>query len=200
MPLRTVSNTGGNWNATTAWVGGVVPIAGDTVDFTATSGNLTVNVATATLAGIDFTNYVGTITVSNTLNVTSGTINLGTGGYTQAGASGFGIGGSVTIISNGTVWSRIITFLTSSSTTTLSDNLTVGYSLFLNNTEITSLPNNLTVGEDLVIFDTEITSLPNNLKVGKSLFLGYTPLSKKYTQEQIKNMIVEKGGYVKRIY
>ena len=62
MPLRTVSNTGGNWNATTAWVGGVVPIAGDTVDFTPTSGPIVVNVSTANLVGINFTNYVNTIT------------------------------------------------------------------------------------------------------------------------------------------
>lgn len=83
MPLRTVSNTGGNWNATTTWVGGVVPLAGDTVNFTATSGNLTVNVTTANLAGIDFTNYVGTITFTAAIT-SGGTINLGTGGYTQA--------------------------------------------------------------------------------------------------------------------
>ena len=57
MALRTVSNTGGNWNATTAWVGGVVPVAADTVDFTATSGNLVVNVTTAALGGINFTNW-----------------------------------------------------------------------------------------------------------------------------------------------
>jgi hypothetical protein len=57
MALRTVSNTGGNWNATTTWVGGVVPSATlDTVAFTATSGPLTVNVA-STCININFTNY-----------------------------------------------------------------------------------------------------------------------------------------------
>jgi len=86
MAVRTVSNTGGNWNATTAWVGGVVPIANDTVDFTATSGNLVVNVLTNNLAGIDFTNYLGTITFNNNIRL-NGALNLGTGGYTQIGSS-----------------------------------------------------------------------------------------------------------------
>ena len=65
MAVRTVSILGGNWNAVTTWVGGVVPSATlDTVDFTALSGNLIVNVA-STCIGIDFTNYVGTITINN---------------------------------------------------------------------------------------------------------------------------------------
>jgi hypothetical protein len=33
--------------------------------------------------------------------------------------------------------------------------------------------------------------------VGNYLFLQNTPLSKKYTKEQIKQMIEDKGGYVK---
>jgi len=90
MAVRTVSNTGGNWNATTTWVGGVVPITNDTVDFTATSGNLTVNLTTAALAGINFTNYVGTITFNANISVNT-SVNLGTGGYTQAGSGAFGL-------------------------------------------------------------------------------------------------------------
>jgi hypothetical protein len=123
MALRTVSDTGGNWNATTAWVGGVVPVAGDTVDFTATSGDLTVNVATASLAGIDFTNYVGTITFNANIQVNT-SVNLGTGGYTQAGASGLRIDANTTI-SGTTIWTR--TFLIAAGSTavtlTLSNNL-----------------------------------------------------------------------------
>jgi len=33
--------------------------------------------------------------------------------------------------------------------------------------------------------------------VGLSLFLKNTPLSKKYSEEEIRNMIEGKGGYVK---
>jgi hypothetical protein len=126
MPLRTVSNTGGNWNATSTWVGGVVPIAGDTVDFTATSGNLTVNTNTANLAGIDFTNYINTIYINSIIYV-SGAINLGTGGYTQLGTNGLTIINTSTITSNGTVWSRTLTFSNATSTTTLSSFVNVNY-------------------------------------------------------------------------
>jgi hypothetical protein len=133
MALRTVSNTGGNWNATTTWTGGVVPIAGDTVDFTATSGPVTVNVATANLAGINFTNYVNTITFTNSI-LTSGVVNLGTGGYTQAGAGGLNIIGTATLTSNGVVWSRSLTFSGTSITYTLADNWTVSGGVFLSGT------------------------------------------------------------------
>lgn len=120
MALRTVSNTGGNWNATAAWVGGVVPVAGDTVDFTATSGNLVVNVSTALLAGINFTNYVGVITFNSYLNVQGG-FNLGTGGYTQIGSSnGVTFNGTSNITCNGVICPFTLIL---SGTITLNDDL-----------------------------------------------------------------------------
>ena len=76
MATRTVSDVGGNWSATATWVGAVVPIAGDDIAFTITSGNLTVNVNTAVLIGVNLTNYLGTITFTQTIN-TSGFLNLG---------------------------------------------------------------------------------------------------------------------------
>ena len=193
MPLRTVSNTGGNWNATTTWVGGVVPIAGDTVDFTATSGNLTVNVSTASLAGINFTNYVNTITFTNTINVNTA-VNLGTGGYTQSGASGLTINGNTTITSNSVVWSRTLSF--STGTQTLADNLTVtGIVTFSGavtvNSNIFNIGGNLTIngtttGTSTIIFNGtgaqswthgSAVYLSNNLTINKSsgtLTLGST--------------------------
>ena len=42
---------------------------------------------------------------------------------------------------------------------------------------------------DLDLRNTPITSLPNNLKVGRDLYLTNTPISKKYTQEEIRQMI-----------
>jgi len=122
MASRTVSNTGGNWNATATWVGGVVPIAGDTVDFTALSGPLVVNVITALLAGIDFTNYVNTITFNNIIQLNT-SLNLGTGGYTQAGTSGLYINNNTTI-SGTTTWTRGFLIAANAAVTlTLSNNL-----------------------------------------------------------------------------
>ena len=83
----------------------------------------------------------------------------------------------------------------------LPDNLKVGRNLILSNTPLTSLPDNLKVGGDLELFNTQITSLPNNLKVGGDLELRNTPLSKKYSKEEIRQMIEDKGGEVKgKIY
>jgi hypothetical protein len=59
---RTISDAGGNWSATTTWAGGVVPIAGDDVVATATSGSVVVDPAsTASLKSFDLTGYTGTL-------------------------------------------------------------------------------------------------------------------------------------------
>ena len=79
----------------------------------------------------------------------------------------------------------------------LPDNFTVEGDLNLENTQISSLPNNLTVGGSLYLYKTPISSLPDNLKVGGSLNLDQTPLAEKYSKEQIRQMIEEKGGKVK---
>ena len=68
MATITISNTGGNWNATGTWVGGVIPASTDDVAATATSGNLTVT-ANATIVTVNFTNYVATFTVNSGITV-----------------------------------------------------------------------------------------------------------------------------------
>jgi hypothetical protein len=141
MALRTVSNTGGNWNATTAWTGGVVPIVTDTVDFTALSGNLTVNVLTANLAGIDFTNYVGTITFNNNIRLNNASLNLGTGGYTQIGTSnGISFFGASNITCNGVICP--FTLITTG-TITLNDDLYFSNNLIGSN--VTTVINNFNI-------------------------------------------------------
>jgi hypothetical protein len=156
MALRTVSILGGNWNAVTTWVGGVVPLATDTVDFTALSGNLTVNVNTATLSGINFTNYVGTITFNANIQVNT-SVNLGTGGYTQAGGGTFGltINLATTITSNGVSWNNLLTFVGSGITYTLADNLTVTGNIVLSGTSSSTFTGNtLYIGGDLTVTTT----------------------------------------------
>ncbi len=163
MALRTVSALGGNWNATTAWAGGVVPVVGDTVDFAATSGNLVVNVATANLAGIDFTNYVGTITFNAAIS-TNGTVNLGTGGYTQAGVSGLVLTNTTTITSNGTVWSRNLTFASANITYTLADTLSTTGTVSLSGTTTTILNGNtLNIGGTLTTTTSATVSGTTNI-------------------------------------
>ena len=70
--------------------------------------------------------------------------------------------------------------------------------LDLSGSPIEKLPYNLQVGGNLILSGTPIKELPNNLKVGRNLLLGNTPLSKKYSIGEIRSMIEEKGGYVKR--
>jgi hypothetical protein len=82
--------------------------------------------------------------------------------------------------------------------TSLPDNLLkIGGDLSLGNVPITSLPNNLKVEGDLSLINTRITSLPNDLQVGGDLELGSTPLSKKYTEEEIKQMVPGVKGTIK---
>lgn len=80
MATRTISDLGGNYNATTTWVEGVVPTSADDVVATATSGQLTVNVSAAARS-IDLTLYTNTLTLNNnwTLNVTGLTHTFGAG-------------------------------------------------------------------------------------------------------------------------
>lgn len=80
MATRTISNTGGNYNATATWVEGIVPTSADDVISTATSGQLTVNVASAARS-IDFTTYTNTLTLNTSLT-------LNTAGLTHTFGSG----------------------------------------------------------------------------------------------------------------
>lgn len=61
MAVRTISNGGGLWSLPTTWVEGAVPLASDDVVATATSGNVTIDIASV-CRSIDLTNYVNTLT------------------------------------------------------------------------------------------------------------------------------------------
>ena len=71
----------------------------------------------------------------------------------------------------------------------------VGGDLYLHNTPIESLGNLTTVGGFLDLAFTPIESLKNLKSVGGDLNLFGTPLSKKYTEEQIRQM-VDVGGEI----
>ena len=69
---------------------------------------------------------------------------------------------------------------------------------YLRDTLITSLPDNLKVGGNLGLGYTKIKSLPDTLTVNGWLDLRNSILSKKYTKEQLKQMLpgVEEDIYV----
>jgi len=120
MATRTISNTGGNWNATGTWVEGIVPVAADDIVATATSGNVTVNVS-ASIRSFNFTNYVGTITVNNALSVGGTVSNVFVNTMTVAGTSRFRISGVSTLTSN----SFVVPAIEFLSVVTLNDTLNV---------------------------------------------------------------------------
>lgn len=64
MATRTIAPGGGNWNATTTWVEGVVPVNGDLVVGAANSGNLTINVNPSFQYVMDMTNYAATMSIA----------------------------------------------------------------------------------------------------------------------------------------
>jgi hypothetical protein len=59
----------------------------------------------------------------------------------------------------------------------------------LSKTPIQSLPNNLSVADHLNIRNTNIKSIPDNLQVRGAFYIENTPLSKKYTLDQLKKML-----------
>ena len=124
MAVYTVSNTGGNINAGATYVGGVAPTSADTIAFTVTSGQLTVN-TNFTIAGIDFTNYVNTITFVGNLAV-NGNITLASG-MSFAGAStlGFICNETATLTSNGVTLPNNLSLFGISKTYTFADSWTV---------------------------------------------------------------------------
>lgn len=55
--------------------------------------------------------------------------------------------------------------------------------------QITKLPDDLFVNGDLDLVGTNIEKLPKKLYVGVNLYINNTPLAKKYTDEEIREMI-----------
>ena len=69
--------------------------------------------------------------------------------------------------------------------------------LDLGNLNITKLPYKLHVEGSLNLTGcSELTEIPNNLYVGRSLFIDKTPLAKKYTNEQIREIVASTGGQI----
>jgi hypothetical protein len=122
MATRTISNAGGNWNATGTWVEGIVPTASDDIVATATSGNLTMNVS-ASCRSVNFTNYVGTLNVLNNLTIASATTNTFVNTMTITGTARIRFTvATTTLITNG-LYMPVVDF---TATTNLSGTLNCG--------------------------------------------------------------------------
>jgi len=121
MAVRTISNTGGNWNAIGTWVEGAVPLAADTIVATATSGPLTINVVSS-CAGADFTNYVSTLTVNFDFGIGGPAVFVP--GMTISGTAYIALTGTSTVRTNGLVI-PFLRFSGQNITRTLLDNMTV---------------------------------------------------------------------------
>lgn len=81
--------------------------------------------------------------------------------------------------------------------TELPNKLYVGVSLDLGNCKkITKLPDNLYVGGYLDINYTNITELPTNLRVESDFVISDTPLAKKYTDEEIYEIVASTRGEI----
>jgi hypothetical protein len=70
----------------------------------------------------------------------------------------------------------------------------VGGDLDLRETKIQSLGNLQSVGSHLYLYGTKIQSLGNLQSVGGYLYLVGTPISKKYSEEQIRQMVQVNGN------
>jgi len=127
MTAIVISNAGGNWNSTASWSPAQVPVAGDTVTATASSGNLTVT-ANAACASLDFTNYVGTFTINGSIVLTLTSTLKFVSGMTLVAASGTAtitLNGTLTMTSGGKAWQGSLN-LQGANTYTLGDDWTVG--------------------------------------------------------------------------
>ena len=69
----------------------------------------------------------------------------------------------------------------------LPNNLTVKY-LTLYNVDIKTLPNKLTVDGFIHASDSKLESIPSDIKLDGNILLNRTPISKKYSAEEIKRM------------
>jgi len=79
---------------------------------------------------------------------------------------------------------------------TLPDDIEVGLGVYASYSELEYLPNNLHT-EDVICNGSKLQDIPYNFKLDGTFNVSNTPLSKKYTEEEIRKLIEDRGGYVK---
>jgi hypothetical protein len=139
---RTIADGGGNYNSTDTWVEGAVPTSADDVVATATSGPLTVNVASAAKS-VNFTSYTNTLTMNAVLTV-SGNVTL-VEEMTVEGSSGLTVNATATLTSNTKVWPNALLLSANDITYTLADNWTISGTLTIGGNTGTTTVNGFTI-------------------------------------------------------
>lgn len=167
MATRTISNAGGNYNATGTWVEGAVPTSADDVVATATSGQLTVNVASAAQS-FNFTNYTNTLTVNQPWTI-SGASSTSTfvSAMTITGTNNIIFNSAHSIRTNGRTIPRI-SFGVGGGTKTLLDELRVT-SVFSNST------NMIVNGATLSIAGNTGITFTGNMQSGSTTTVVFNP-------------------------
>lgn len=149
MATRTISATGGNWNATTAWVEASVPTAADDVVATALSGALTVNGTSGSPSlcrSADFTGYTSTLTMGSTA-----VLNVG-----DAAGGSFKLVAGMTFAPNVSAIINFISTTTGNSITTAGKSL--GFTVFNGSGGAWSLADAFTCQRDLTMTIGTVTS------------------------------------------
>ena len=132
-----ISNTGGFFSATTTWVGGVVPVAADSISASTTSGSLTIS-DERTCAGMDLQLYTSTLVMRAGITINGTILRLGSGMTITAPLGSVGVlrcRAATTLTSNGCVVPFFaFNFNTNALTRTLTDNWTItNYLAFMGN-------------------------------------------------------------------
>jgi len=194
MAVRTIAAGGGNWNATATWMEGIVPVLGDDVFAVGTSGQLTVNVASA-CTSINFTNYTNTLTMNATLSV-GGSVTL-VAAMTIAGTGTLSLTATGTITSNGVIWpnSLFCVPLATSAVITLADDWTIigGFTLTAGGTSGITINNNtLTIGGSLT------ASTTNKFITGTTSFIlnGTGSWAFQATTRIVNNLTINTTGTI----
>ena len=78
----------------------------------------------------------------------------------------------------------------------LPDDIEVGFGVYASYSELEYLPNNLHT-EDVICNHSKLQDIPYNLRIDRTFNVANTPLTEKYSKEEIRKLIEDRGGYVK---
>jgi hypothetical protein len=135
------------------------------------------------------------LTVNGTLDLTESTI-TSLPKRLKVGGDLYLFNSTIKFLPNGLTVGNTLD-LGESDITELPKRLKVGRHLHLDCTRVKELPKDLEVGFSLYLEDSHIMSIPSTIKVGEDLILYNTPIGRKYTEEDLKEILVNVKGDIK---